>query len=171
MPSQYETCNPDTQLLGQRCSTGHALGRLCRVVGVDDECGEWQAVLALAASLTSKKRAADSTLTGTVIDSGDGVTHVIPVADGFVIGSAIKSVPIAGKDLTLFVQQLMRERGEKVPPEDTLDVARRVKEQHSYVCSDVVRVRLAIASPSPITCSTPTQPCPSTSAPSYPRTA
>jgi len=98
-----------------------------------------QAVLALAASLTSKKRAADSTLTGTVIDSGDGVTHVIPVADGFVIGSAIKSVPIAGKDLTLFVQQLMRERGEKVPPEDTLDVARRVKEQHSYVCSDVVR--------------------------------
>jgi actin-related protein 3 len=97
--------------------------------------------------LTSKKRAADSTLTGTVIDSGDGVTHVIPVSDGFVIGSAIKSVPIAGKDLTLFVQQLMRERGEKVPPEDTLDVARRVKEQHSYVCSDVVRVRLAAASP------------------------
>ena len=41
---------------------------------------------------------------------------------GFVIGSAIKSVPIAGKDLTLFVQQLMRERGEKVrfpPPPPT----------------------------------------------------
>jgi actin-related protein 3 len=73
-----------------------------------------QAVLALAASLTSKKRAADSTLTGTVIDSGDGVTHVIPVAEGYVIGSSIKSIPIAGKDLTLFIQQLMRERGEQV---------------------------------------------------------
>lgn len=36
-----------------------------------------QAVLALAASWTSDK--ADRTLTGTVIDSGDGVTHVIPV--------------------------------------------------------------------------------------------
>jgi actin-related protein 3 len=98
-----------------------------------------QAVLALAASLTSKKRSADNTLTGTVIDSGDGVTHVIPVADGFVIGSSIKSVPIAGKDLTLFVQQLMRERAEKIPPEDTLDAARRVKEEYSYVCSDVVK--------------------------------
>ncbi len=37
-----------------------------------------QAVLALAASWTSKQ-VTDKTLTGTVIDSGDGVTHVIPV--------------------------------------------------------------------------------------------
>ncbi len=37
-----------------------------------------QAVLALAASWSSNK-VTDRTLTGTVIDSGDGVTHVIPV--------------------------------------------------------------------------------------------
>lgn len=37
-----------------------------------------QAVLALAASWTSKS-VQHRTLTGTVIDSGDGVTHVIPV--------------------------------------------------------------------------------------------
>ncbi len=97
-----------------------------------------QAVLALAASLASN-RAQNGTLTGTVIDSGDGVTHVIPVADGFVIASSIKSVPIAGRDLTAFVQQLMRERGEPVPPESALEVARRVKEQHCYVCSDVAK--------------------------------
>lgn len=107
-------------------------------------------MLALAASLTSKKRSADSTLTGTVIDSGDGVTHVIPVADGFVIGSAIKSIPIAGKDLTLFVQQLMRERGEPIPPEDTLEAARRVKEEHSYVCSDIVKARAPTTSKLPV---------------------
>lgn len=37
-----------------------------------------QAVLALAASWTSSK-VSEQTLTGTVVDSGDGVTHVIPV--------------------------------------------------------------------------------------------
>jgi len=39
-------------------------------------------------------------LTGTVIDSGDGVTHCIPIADGYVIGSCIKHIPLAGRDIT-----------------------------------------------------------------------
>lgn len=47
-------------------------------------------------------------LTGVVVDSGDGCTHVIPVVDGFVIGSAIRSVPLAGRDVTQHVQQLLR---------------------------------------------------------------
>lgn len=42
------------------------------------------------------------------MDVGDGVTHVVPVAEGYVIGGSIKSVPIAGKDVTFFIQQLMR---------------------------------------------------------------
>lgn len=99
-----------------------------------------QAVLALAASWSSSK-VTDRTLTGTVIDSGDGVTHVIPVADGYVIGSAIKHIPIAGRDISQFVLNLMRERGEMatVPPEDQLKVAGKVKEDYSYVCQDIVR--------------------------------
>jgi len=55
-----------------------------------------QAVLALAASWASQS-ATNRTLTGIVVDSGDGVTHVIPVAEGYVIGSCIKHIPIAGK--------------------------------------------------------------------------
>jgi len=99
-----------------------------------------QAVLALAASWTSNQ-ATDRTLTGTVIDSGDGVTHVIPCAEGYVIGSAIKHIPIAGRDITAFVQTLLRERGETVniPPEDQLKVAQKIKESYSYVCQDIVK--------------------------------
>merc|ERR1711892_945532 len=97
-----------------------------------------QAVLALAASWTSPK-VTDRTLTGTVIDSGDGVTHVIPIAEGYVIGSCIKHIPIAGRDITHFVQQMLRERENQIPPEQALEVAKKIKEKHSYVCPDIVK--------------------------------
>ncbi|KAK8310417.1 hypothetical protein V6Z12_D02G185200 [Gossypium hirsutum] len=92
-------------------------------------------VLALAAGYTTSK----CEMTGVVVDVGDGATHIVPVADGYVIGSSIKSIPIAGKDVTLFIQQLMRERGEKIPPEDSFEAARKVKEMYCYTCSDVVK--------------------------------
>ncbi|KAN0047389.1 hypothetical protein ACTA71_001771 [Dictyostelium dimigraforme] len=96
-----------------------------------------QAVLALAASWTSKN--AEKTLTGTVIDSGDGVTHVIPISEGYVIGSSIKHIPIAGRDISSYVQQIMREREPNIPPAESLEIAKRVKEQYSYVCPDIVK--------------------------------
>lgn len=91
-------------------------------------------MLALAASWTSSK-VTDRSLTGTVIDSGDGVTHVIPVAEGYVIGSSIKSIPIAGRDITYFVQSLLRDRGE---PDSSLKTAQEIKEEYCYVCPDIV---------------------------------
>ena len=97
-----------------------------------------QAVLALAAGL-SQSSASDRTLTGTVVDAGDGVTHVIPIADGYVIGGAIKHVPLAGRDITAFVQRALRDRGEALPPEDSLDAARRIKESLCYVGQDMVK--------------------------------
>jgi len=97
-----------------------------------------QAVLALAASWTSRQ-AGDRTLTGTVIDSGDGVTHIIPVAEGYVIGSCIKHIPIAGRNITYFIQQLLREREVGIPPEQSLETAKAIKERYSYVCPDMVK--------------------------------
>ncbi|KAJ9108231.1 Actin- protein 3 [Naganishia cerealis] len=99
-----------------------------------------QAVLALAASWTSSK-VTERNLTGVVIDSGDGVTHTIPVADGYVIGSSIKHIPIAGRNITEFVLNLLRDRGEQahIPPEDQLRVAEKIKEDYTYVCQDIVK--------------------------------
>lgn len=98
-----------------------------------------QAVLALAASWTSKD-VTKRTLTGTVIDSGDGVTHVIPVAEGYVIGSSIKHIPLAGRDITAFIQQLHLEReGNAIPPKLRKRVAKKVKERFAYVCPDLVK--------------------------------
>nr|KAF6277103.1 hypothetical protein mMyoMyo1_010280 [Myotis myotis] len=85
-----------------------------------------QAVLALAASWTSRQ-VGERTLTGIIIDSGDGVTHAIPVAEGYVIGSCIKHIPIAGRDITYFIQQLLREREVGIPPEQSLETAKAIK--------------------------------------------
>lgn len=97
-----------------------------------------QAVLALAASWSAKSLA-ERTLTGTVIDAGDGVTHIIPVAEGYVIGSCIKHIPLAGRDITQFIMEMLRDRKEAIPPEDLLDAARRIKEQHCYCAPDLAK--------------------------------
>ncbi|GMH45193.1 hypothetical protein BSKO_13150 [Bryopsis sp. KO-2023] len=100
-----------------------------------------QAVLALYASMIADERKSQAAgpMTGLVIDSGEGVTHVIPVVESHVIGSSIKSIPFAGRDVTSFIQQLVRDRGEAVPPDMSMEVARMIKENHSYVCSDIVK--------------------------------
>lgn len=97
-----------------------------------------QAVLALAASWQSRELS-ERSLTGLVIDSGDGVTHAIPVAEGYVIGSCIKHIPIAGRDITYFIQSLLRERESSIPPEQSLETAKAIKEQFCYVCPDIAK--------------------------------
>lgn len=67
------------------------------------------------------------------------MTHVIPVADGYVIGSCIKHIPLAGRDITGFIQQLMREREKDIPSIASLETAKAVKEQFCYVCPDVAK--------------------------------
>ncbi|KAK1335287.1 hypothetical protein QTO34_004872 [Cnephaeus nilssonii] len=114
---------------------------------VDPHWERW-AVLALAASWTSRQ-VGERTLTGIIIDSGDGVTHAIPVAEGYVIGSCIKHIPIAGRDITYFIQQLLREREVGIPPEQSLETAKAIKEETlervEQKCLPRVSYRMAVA--------------------------
>ena len=43
------------------------------------------------------------------------------------IGSCIKHIPIAGRDITYFIQQLLRDREVGIPPEQSLETAKAVK--------------------------------------------
>mmetsp|Transcript_1804 Transcript_1804/g.2459 ORF Transcript_1804/g.2459 Transcript_1804/m.2459 type:complete len:418 (-) Transcript_1804:208-1461(-) len=97
-----------------------------------------QAVLALTASWSSSQQQ-ERSLTGVVVDSGDGLTHVIPVADGYVLPSSIRQMPLAGRDVTIAVNQYLKDRNEPMPPEESLDVARQVKENFCYTCNDIVK--------------------------------
>eukprot|EP00906_Rhabdomonas_costata_P026911 RCo038312 len=100
------------------------------------------AVLALAASWTSKKskeKELAGTMTGIVVDSGDGSTSIIPVAEGYVVSSCIRHIPLAGRDITHYIQQMLRDREEPVPPEDLQQAAQKIKETHCYVCQDIAK--------------------------------
>jgi actin-related protein 3 len=91
-----------------------------------------QAVMALYAYEDGK-----GSLTGTVIDSGDGVTHVIPVTDGYVVGAA--EIPIAGKDVTKYIADSLRKSVVVDSPESEVALnrlAKQIKEKLAYVCAD-----------------------------------
>mgnify|MGYP000187351413 CR=1 FL=1 len=78
-------------------------------------------------------------LTGTVVDSGDGVTHIIPMVDGYVIGSCIKHVPLAGRDITEYIMRAIRDRGETLDSEDIKNVAKEIKDKFSYIADDPIK--------------------------------
>eukprot|EP01062_Namystynia_karyoxenos_P041686 TRINITY_DN303_c0_g1_i1.p2 TRINITY_DN303_c0_g1~~TRINITY_DN303_c0_g1_i1.p2 ORF type:complete len:454 (+),score=191.94 TRINITY_DN303_c0_g1_i1:94-1362(+) len=101
-----------------------------------------QAVLALTASWADKKskeKGLDRCETGTVIDSGDGVTHIIPVYEGHVIYSAIKHIPLAGRDITEFTFNMIKEREHTNPEVNMKNEARKIKEAYGYVCGDLAK--------------------------------
>jgi len=89
-----------------------------------------QAMLAIAASWTNK---AAKTLTGCVVDSGDGVTHVIPVIEGYPISNAIQNVPVAGHEMTAFIADMLKDREPTVAAEDRMATAKIIKEKYCRV--------------------------------------
>lgn len=71
--------------------------------------------------------------TGVVLDAGDGVTHAVPVYEGFAMPHSIMRVDVAGRDVTRYLRLLLRKEGMDLHTTAEFEVLRQIKERTCYL--------------------------------------
>lgn len=74
--------------------------------------------------------------TGVVLDSGDGVTHSVPIYEGFALPHSIMRSDIAGRDVSRFLRLLLRKEGIIFRTTAEFESVRTIKEKACYLSNN-----------------------------------
>jgi actin-related protein len=72
---------------------------------------------------------------GVVLSSGEGVTNIVPVFEGFHVTKAIQNIGVSGRDLTKFLTSCLCDRGYRFTRAER-EIAKMFKESSCYVALD-----------------------------------
>lgn len=74
--------------------------------------------------------------TGIVLDIGDGVTHTIPIFEGYCVPYAINRYDLAGRDVTDHMKRLLQDRGNNFSTSSEREIVKNIKEKLCYCALD-----------------------------------